>query len=171
MNTAGKIVIVVVLIAAVGVVIALRQNKAGQPVDEQPAVSPAAGGAGADSNNQAADRQDAAKEQGQTAPPAEQAARPMPKLLDLGAGKCIPCKMMVPILDALKRQYAGRLEVEFIDVWKKPDEAGGYKIRVIPTQIFLDESGKELFRHEGFFPKKDILSKWKELGVDLDVGK
>jgi len=91
----------------------------------------------------------------------------LPKLIDLGADKCIPCKMMAPILKELKTEYAGRLDVEFIDVWKNPAPGRQYKIQLIPTQIFFDVSGKELFRHEGFFGKEDILAKWKELGVDL----
>jgi thioredoxin 1 len=99
------------------------------------------------------------------APPPQKMA--LPKLVDLGAGKCIPCKMMAPILEQLKKDYAGQLTVEFIDVWKNPDAGKPYKIEVIPTQIFYDASGKELFRHIGFFSKDDILGKWKELGVDL----
>ena len=91
----------------------------------------------------------------------------LPRLVDLGADKCIPCKMMAPILEELKSEYEGTLIVEFIDVWKNPDEAPKYGIKLIPTQIFFDASGKELFRHEGFFSKEDILSKWKELGVEL----
>ncbi len=91
----------------------------------------------------------------------------LPRLLDLGAGKCIPCKMMFPVLDELKKEYAGKLTVEFIDVWQNPDAAKPYGIEVIPTQIFYDADGKELFRHIGFFSKDDILARWKELGVDL----
>jgi len=100
--------------------------------------------------------------------PAEQK---LPKLLDLGATKCIPCKKMAPILEALKKDYAGKLEVEFIDVWKSADEAKKYGINLIPTQIFFAATGKELFRHEGFYGRDDILAKWKELGVKLDTGK
>ncbi|HUZ08472.1 MAG TPA: thioredoxin family protein [Candidatus Paceibacterota bacterium] len=96
---------------------------------------------------------------------------PLPKLLDLGAGRCIPCKMMFPVLDELKKEYTGTLEVEFIDVWKNPDAGKQYGVEVIPTQIFFDANGKELFRHIGFFAKADILSKWKELGVDLKTAK
>jgi thioredoxin 1 len=59
------------------------------------------------------------------------------------------------------------MEVEFIDVWKTPDAGKAYRINLIPTQIFFNASGKELFRHEGFFSKADILAKWKELGIDL----
>jgi thioredoxin 1 len=91
----------------------------------------------------------------------------LPKLVDLGADKCIPCKAMAPILAELKTNYAGRMDVEFIDVWKYPDAGKKYKIKLIPTQIFFDASGKERFRHEGFFGKEDILAKWKELGVDI----
>jgi thioredoxin 1 len=91
----------------------------------------------------------------------------LPKLVDLGADKCIPCKAMAPILKDLKTEYAGRMDVEFIDVWKNPDAGKAHKIKLIPTQIFFDASGKERFRHEGFYGKEDILGKWKELGVDL----
>src|SRR5512142_1692595 len=91
----------------------------------------------------------------------------LPRLVDLGADKCIPCKAMAPILKDLKAEYAGRMEVEFIDVWKNPDAGKAYKIRMIPTQIFFDASGKERFRHVGFYGKEDILGKWKELGVEF----
>lgn len=95
------------------------------------------------------------------------ATETLPRLVDLGAGKCIPCKMMAPILEELKRDYAGQFEVEFIDVWKNPEPGRTFRIRVIPTQIFFDAKGKELWRHEGFFGKEDILKKWEELGVTL----
>ena len=91
----------------------------------------------------------------------------LPRLVDLGAGKCIPCKMMKPILDKLTRDYAGQLDVVFIDVWEKREEGERHGIRVIPTQIFYDATGKERFRHEGFMTEKDILAKWRELGVSL----
>ena len=92
-------------------------------------------------------------------------AKALPRLVDLGAGKCIPCKMMKPILEDLMANYARTFKTEFIDVWKDPDAGKQYKINLIPTQIFYGADGKELFRHEGFFSKEDILSKWKELGV------
>jgi thioredoxin 1 len=91
----------------------------------------------------------------------------LPRLVDLGAGKCIPCKMMKPILDDLKTNYAGTFKTEFIDVWENADAAKPYNINLIPTQIFYGVDGKELFRHEGFFSKEDILNKWKELGVEV----
>jgi thioredoxin 1 len=96
-------------------------------------------------------------------------AAKLPRLVDLGATKCIPCKLMAPVLEELKKEYAGRMNVEFIDVWVNPDAGKPYGIEVIPTQIFFDAEGKELFRHVGFFAKEDILAKWKELGVDLTV--
>jgi hypothetical protein len=76
--------------------------------------------------------------------------------------------MMAPILDELEKEYAGKMDVEFIDVWKNPDAGAQFGVEMIPTQIFFDASGKERFRHTGFFAKEDILAKWKELGVTLD---
>lgn len=99
---------------------------------------------------------------------AEPAPMPaLPRLVDLGASKCVPCKLMKPILDKLTTDYAGRMEVVFIDVWEKREEGERYGIRMIPTQIFHDATGKELARHEGFISEKDILAKWKALGVEL----
>jgi thioredoxin 1 len=91
----------------------------------------------------------------------------LPRLVDLGSTTCIPCKMMAPILEELKKDYAGRLEVVFIDVGRNPDLGTPYGIHLIPTQVFFDGTGKEVFRHEGFFSKEDILAKWTEMGVNL----
>jgi len=91
----------------------------------------------------------------------------IPRLVDLGADKCIPCKAMAPILVELRAEYAGRLQVDFIDVWKDPSAGDPYRIYAIPTQIFFDGQGKELTRHEGFISKADILATWQRLGYDF----
>ncbi|MHB1000310.1 MAG: thioredoxin family protein [Armatimonadota bacterium] len=91
----------------------------------------------------------------------------IPRLIDLGADKCIPCKKMFPVLDSLQEEYKGRLDVIFIDVWKNPDAKAEYKIKIIPTQIFYNSKGKEIYRHEGYFSKEDIIAKFKELGINL----
>jgi thioredoxin 1 len=102
-------------------------------------------------------------------PAAAPAATALPRLIDLGSKQCIPCKKMAPILEELKKEYAGKFDVEFIDVWIPENKplAAKYEIQLIPTQIFLDASGKERFRHEGFFSKEEILAKWKELGFSF----
>ena len=143
-----KIMIVAALAVAVIGAVALKKGRA--PNESKPATTAAAG------------------EASKSAPVT---GAKLPKLLDLGAGKCIPCKMMAPILEGLKKEYAGKMDVEFIDVWQNPAAGEQYKIEMIPTQIFYDASGKELFRHTGFFGKEDILGKWKELGVDISGGK
>lgn len=96
----------------------------------------------------------------------------IPKLVDLGATECIPCKMMAPVLEELDKEYAGVMDVEFIDVWRPENKeaARSYGIEEIPTQIFLDPEGNELWRHVGFIAKQDILAKWSELGYDLEPG-
>ncbi len=141
MNKFLKIAVVIVLIAIVTVVLVQKQVKSKATSDNNPTSLDLAG----------------------------QPATPLPRLVDLGAGKCIPCKMMAPILEELKKEYAGRLQVDFIDVWENPNAGKQYGINLIPTQIFYDASGKELFRHEGFFSKEEILAKWKELGFDFTV--
>jgi thioredoxin 1 len=147
MKKAWKIVIVLLLAASVFAVV-LQKKSQSRSGEYQRTVN--------DSNIAAAQTQ-------QT----NQSAK-LPRLVDLGADKCIPCKMMAPILKELKSQYQGKLEVVFIDVWKNPDVGKAYRIQLIPTQIFYDSNDKELFRHEGFSSKEDILAKWKELGFDFD---
>ena len=158
MNTAGKIAAVLVLIAAVGITVALKQSRLSSSQEQTSAVVSEVEVSGL--------QVEVPKEQTQDN---TQASAALPRLVDLGAGKCIPCKMMAPILEELKKEYAGRLKIKFIDVWENPDEGAEYGIRMIPTQIFYDASGKELFRHEGFFGKADILSKWKELGIEIEA--
>lgn len=91
----------------------------------------------------------------------------LPRLVDVGADKCIPCAMMAPILEELKKEYAGVLIVEFVDVWKNPQAARFYGVRGIPTQIFFDANGKELKRHGGFISKQGILDEFQKLGITL----
>jgi len=158
MNKTMKIVIVVVLIAVVGIVFALKQKEKVSVLEPATAAS---------SNSKTTTE---SKPQNLENPKSAETIANLPRLIDLGAGKCIPCKMMAPILEELKKEYQGRLDVIFVDVWEKPDEAKKYKINIIPTQIFYDASGKELFRHEGFFAKEDILAKWKEFGITLEKG-
>ena len=71
---------------------------------------------------------------------------------------------MAPILENLKEDFAGRMDVKFVDAWKNRDEAASYGVQMIPTQIFYTAEGKELYRHTGFFGREDILSKWQQLG-------
>jgi thioredoxin 1 len=87
--------------------------------------------------------------------------------VELGSVRCIPCKMMQPIMKDIEKDYAGQVKVVFHDVWTPEGEpfAASYKIRVIPTQVFLDKEGKEYFRHEGFFPKDELIKILQQKGV------
>jgi thioredoxin 1 len=86
-------------------------------------------------------------------------------MIDLGATECIPCKMMAPILEELKIRYSGRADILFIDVWKNPVQAKVYGIHTIPTQVFFDGNGREVYRNIGFMDKKRIVDILSELGV------
>lgn len=89
----------------------------------------------------------------------------MVTLIDLGATECIPCKMMTPIMTKLEADYQGKAVIAFIDVWKHREQAPKYKIRAIPTQVFYDASGTEVYRHEGFMSEKDIVAQLTKMGV------
>lgn len=138
MKLVSKVVIVAGLLVLVAIAFALRQ--------ERKAKAPAAVASGAAVTTGAA---------------------VLPKLLDLGSDQCVPCKAMAPILEEIRKEYAGKFDVEFVDVWKNPEVAQKEMVEIIPTQIFRDASGKELYRHTGFLGKEDILAKWQELGVAL----
>jgi thioredoxin 1 len=97
--------------------------------------------------------------------PPEIPVKGMVTMVDLGADKCIPCKMMAPIIKQVRKEYEGRAAIVFIDVWKDPQQAKKYGIRSIPTQIFYDRNGKEYLRHAGFMDKKSIVYVLEKLGV------
>ena len=86
-------------------------------------------------------------------------------MVDLGANACIPCKMMAPILEELAAEYRGRAAIIFIDVCQNPDAGKKFKVSMIPTQIFFDRSGKEVYRHSGFMDKKTIIAQLATMGV------
>ena len=88
--------------------------------------------------------------------------------VELGSVNCIPCKMMQPIMKEIEKEYSNQVKVVFHDVWTEQDRpyAIQYGIRVIPTQIFLDKDGKEYFRHEGFFPKEELVKILKKQDVN-----
>jgi thioredoxin 1 len=92
----------------------------------------------------------------------------MVTMIDLGAKKCIPCKMMAPILEKLKGQYEGKASIVFIDVFEHRAQAVRFGIRTIPTQIFFDRDGKEVHRHLGFMSEEAIVRQLKRMGVDPD---
>ncbi|MBI4833991.1 MAG: thioredoxin family protein [Planctomycetes bacterium] len=96
-------------------------------------------------------------------------AKALPRLVDLGSVKCIPCKKMAPILEQLKDDFKDRVSVEFIDVNENPDTSRSYGIRLIPTQVFYDAGGKEVFRHEGFFSREEILEQFKKMNIDVSA--
>ena len=89
----------------------------------------------------------------------------MVTMLDLGADSCIPCKMMSPILTKMEKRYDGKAAIIFIDVWKHRDQAKRFGVRAIPTQIFFDKEGKEIYRHVGFMSESAIVDQLKKMGI------
>jgi len=90
----------------------------------------------------------------------------MVTMVDLGATRCIPCKMMAPILQKLEKLYAGKAAIVFLDVWVDPKPAQRFGIRTIPTQIFFNKKGEEVYRHEGFMNEDAIIAALQKLGVN-----
>jgi thioredoxin 1 len=87
--------------------------------------------------------------------------------VELGSVNCIPCKAMQPVMKAVESDYGDQVKVVFHDVWKDAEPGKKYGIRLIPTQIFLDEKGVEFHRHEGFYPKAEIDKILQERGLKI----
>ncbi len=84
-------------------------------------------------------------------------------MVDLGSTSCVPCKLMEPVLASLEKQYQGRAAVIFIDVTKDHGAARKFGIRAIPTQIFFDSTGQEVWRHAGFLDEKSCRARLDKL--------
>jgi thioredoxin 1 len=96
-----------------------------------------------------------------------QEAKSLPTLIDLGRGTCTSCKMMVPIFKELRKEYAGVLNIELIDIQDQPEALKKYNVRGIPFQIVFDASGNELKRHYGYMDKGEILAMLKSVSIEL----
>jgi len=98
--------------------------------------------------------------------PVEKARRSgKPTMVEFGATGCVPCDMMQPVLDNLRKNYPQKLNVIFIHVREENILAARYGIRSIPVQVFFDARGKEVFRHVGFYAEKEILKQLKKVGL------
>ncbi len=88
-----------------------------------------------------------------------------PSLVDFGASGCASCDMMTPILETLRKKYAGKANVVFVDVRDEQILAARYRIQGIPVQIFFDKDGREVFRHAGFYPQAEMEKQMAKMGV------
>lgn len=85
--------------------------------------------------------------------------------VELGSVNCIPCRQMQPVMKSIEEKFGDQVEVVFHDVWKDKAPAQKYGIQLIPTQVFLDENGKEFFRHEGFYAEDEIIKLFETKNV------
>jgi len=86
-------------------------------------------------------------------------------MLELGSVGCMPCEKMKPVMEKLRTNYKGKLEVFFVDVKKDRDSAQRFGVYIIPTQVFLDKSGKEIHRHIGYYGYEEIVPVLKKAGI------
>ena len=88
-----------------------------------------------------------------------------PTIVEFGAIGCVPCDMMQPILDKLRKNHADRLNVVFVNVREDQILGSRFGIRSIPVQVFYDRNGKEVFRHVGFFAEAEVDKQLKKMGL------
>jgi thioredoxin 1 len=86
-------------------------------------------------------------------------------MLELGSVGCVPCEQMKPVMEKLRSNYKGKLEVLFVDVSKDKDTSRRFNVFAIPTQVFLDRNGKEFHRHMGFYGYEEIVPVLKQAGL------
>jgi thioredoxin 1 len=105
----------------------------------------------------------------QTKEKSNNTSKPIVTFIELGSVNCIPCRQMQPVMKSVEKKYGGQLKVIFYDVWKNDQKqyASQYKIKLIPTQVFLDSKGKEIMRHEGFFAEVEIDKFLKSKGLKV----
>lgn len=90
----------------------------------------------------------------------------MVTMIDLGKKTCTQCKMMAPILDKLEKEYKGKAAIVFINLLEDPDQQYRFKLKALPTQIFFNPEGKEVYRHTGFMSEKAITAQLEKMGVE-----
>ena len=100
-------------------------------------------------------------------PDSTEVVKPKITFLELGSTTCIPCQQMEKVLESVREKYGDQIEVIFHDVKKEKEMAAKYQIRMIPTQVFLDDDGKEIHRHVGFYPEQQIDEFLKEQGLEI----
>jgi len=88
-----------------------------------------------------------------------------PILLEFGRGWCIPCKYMKPILDDMTKAYHEKAIVTTVDMDANKDLVRNFKIRLMPTQVFIAPDGKEFFRNEGTLERDQIMQVFAKMGV------
>lgn len=89
-----------------------------------------------------------------------------PTLVEFGAPGCVPCDMMQPILENLRKNYPEKLNIVFIHADKEKILASRFGVRSIPVQVFYDSQGKEVFRHTGFLPEIEVTQQLSKLGIE-----
>ena len=90
----------------------------------------------------------------------------MVTMIDLGRKTCPQCKMMAPILEKLEKEYRGKATIVFINLLEDPEQQYVYRLKALPTQIFFNPEGKEVYRHVGFMSEKDIVAQLKKMGIE-----
>lgn len=86
-------------------------------------------------------------------------------MLEIGSKSCIPCKQMEKVMEELRELFGDQLTIEFHDVYKDRSIAKTWRVRAIPTQVFLDAEGNEIHRHMGFYPTDEIVKFLATLGL------
>lgn len=158
MTTQLRIIIVVAMVAAVAGVLYVKAGEKDTAVEQAVAMNPPDAPADASADPAPSD----------TAAAAETSTVGKAKLMCFGAERCVPCRMMIPVREALAEAYPDTLIIEFVDVWKDRSAGERSNIRVIPTAIFINAEGNEVYRQEGYMDKDTIVAKFKEHGVSLE---
>ncbi len=79
-----------------------------------------------------------------------------PTLANFGSDSCVPCQMMIPAREAIKKHYGDKVNVVYIHVDKDQILASRYRVQSIPTLIFFDKKGQERNTHVGMMSEDEM---------------
>lgn len=105
----------------------------------------------------------AASAQGPLGEEARAAGKPL--IVDFGMTRCLQCIEQSKTMDEVKDIIGDRVLLKFVHVGKEEELAEAYKVLLIPTLVYFDAQGKEVFRNVGQMKKEPMLAKARQLGL------
>jgi thioredoxin 1 len=97
----------------------------------------------------------------------------LPKVLEFYATWCTPCKKLKPFVDEAAKKYKGKIEVEDINIDDPKNQliCDQYKVKAVPTVVFLQPDGKVYHQFVGFKKREEVLNQFDNLLRASEAGK
>lgn len=86
-----------------------------------------------------------------------------PAIYEFARPSCPVCKSVEAILLEVKAQYRDQVDIRIFSMETDAHLFRRFSVTIVPTQVFLDASGREVFRNEGAFSREALMEKLREL--------